>query len=495
MTPAIVLAADLGGTTTKAALVASDGAVRAEAAVPAPAADPDGLIPPQGWWDGFIEAARELQRHDPVAFGEVVAIAVTGVTRTPVVLDAAGEPLCRAITARDVRAQAIAAETPIDPAQCPEAARYDAFHPAARLKWLVSRDPRALDRAAAVVDPKDFIAARLTGRIASDAISLARQIAAADSSHGPSLLARLGLPQSIVPELIAPTRHMGVVRANLPAPLDQLAGRPVVMTAHDTWSGVVGLGALVAGRAYNVSGTTETFGVMGSHPVTAEGLMDVQWGALHQIGGPGQNGADVLAWLATILHSGRPDAAAQRAVDVEAALSAPRRAAPLLFLPFLAGERVPFWDADLRAAFLGLSREHGPADMAWAVLEGIAFLNRIVLTRAEAAAGLAVDQVRLGGGAARSAVWAQVKADILERPVATVEAEEPGVFGASLAAFVALGTFDTLDAAQQLMVRVARRYEPRPRTRDFYRALGLLFADAHAAIRPLSHQLARLTVP
>ncbi len=119
----------------------------------------------------------------------------------------------------------------------------------------------------------------------------------------------------------------------------------------------------------------------------------------------------------------------------------------------------------------------------------------MVLTRAEAAAGLTVDEVRLGGGAARSALWAQVKADVLERPVVTVEAEETGVSGAALAAFVALGTFDTLDAAQQLMVRVARRFAPRPHTRDFYRALGLLFDNAHAAVRPLSHQLVRLTVP
>ncbi len=90
MKPVIVLAADLGGTTTKAALVASDGQVRAEAAVPAPAADADGLIPPQGWWDGLVAATGALQRRDPAAFGEVAAVAVTGVTRTPVVLDASG---------------------------------------------------------------------------------------------------------------------------------------------------------------------------------------------------------------------------------------------------------------------------------------------------------------------------------------------------------------------------------------------------------------------
>jgi xylulokinase len=155
---------------------------------------------------------------------------------------------------------------------------------------------------------------------------------------------------------------------------------------------------------------------------------------------------------------------------------------------------VPFWDADLRAAFLGMSRDHGPADFVWAVLEGIAFLNRIVLGRAEAAARITVDQVRLGGGAARLAAWAQIKADVLERPVLTVVASAPGVLGAAIAGFVGLKTVDTLGEAQQLLVRVARRFDPRPQRRDFYRALGLLFGQAHDAVRPLSHQLTRLTV-
>lgn len=489
----IVLAADLGGSTVKAGLVGGAGRILAAASFPAPKAATDGLFAPTDWWDRFVDAARALQAADAAAFAGVAAIAVTGVTRTPVVLDAQGTPVVGAIEARDARAQEIAARTTIDPAGCPEAARYDAFHPAARLKWLTREHPQAIARAAAVVDPKDFINARLTGRIASDAIALARLVAAADRSHGgASLLSRLGLSEQLVPQLAKPATIIAPVQADLPAPLGALAGKPVIMVSHDTWAGVLGLGALTAGRAYNVSGTTETFGVMGPRAVRAEGLMDVQWGdALHQIGGPGQNGADVLTWLGGILGADPSNAGA----SIQAALAQPRHPAPLLFLPYLSGERVPFWDADLRAAFLGLSREHGAADFVWSALEGIACVNRITLQRAETAAALTVDEVRLGGGAARITEWAQVKADILERPVVTVAVEETGVFGAALAGFVGLGTVATLEAAQQLLVRVARRFQPQRRNRDFYRALGLLFGRAHAAVHPVSHELVRLRIP
>jgi xylulokinase len=489
----VVLAADLGGSAVKAALISADGEVIAQASAAAPTPGVSGLILPLEWWGVFRETAATLRRENESAFAGTAAIAVTGVTRTPVVLDELGNSLVGAISARDTRAQDIAARTAIDPEYCPEAAHYDAFHPAARLKWLSQHAPQALLHAAAVVDPKDFIAAQLTGRIASDPIALARLIAAASSMHGPSLLSRLSLPESIVPDLLQPGDVIDRVRTSLAEPFGALAGRPVVMASHDTWAGVVGLGALRPGRAYNVSGTTETFGVLCTQPVQAAGLMDVQWGdGLHQIGGPGQNGADVLTWLGALIGADAPDEIAGR---IARALAQPRHPAPLLFLPYLSGERVPFWDADLRAAFLGLSREHGRGDLVWAVLEGIAFLNRIVLGRAEAAAGIMVDEVRLGGGAARIATWAQIKADVLERPLATVTVEEPGVFGAALAAFVGLRTFDTLADAQQLLVRVARRFEPRPQRRDFYRALGLLFGQAHDAVRPLSHQLTRLSVP
>jgi xylulokinase len=488
-----VLAADLGGSTVKAALVSRDGAILAHAALDAPAPDANGLVPPVGWWVAFRDVCAALKRENESAFTSVQAVAITGVTRTPVVLDESGSALIGAITARDARAQEMAARSAIDPEICPEAAHYDAFHPAARLKWIGEKMPHAIAMAVAVVDPKDFIAAQLTGRIASDPISAARLIAAARSADSPSLLERLELPGHLVPDLIAPGQTIGAVRLDLDEPFHLLAGRPVIMASHDTWCGVLGLGALTAGLAYNVSGTTETFGVLTAEPVKADGLIDLQWGdGLHQIGGPGQNGADILTWLGTIIGAQTPE---EIPGCIARALAEPRQPTPLLFLPYLSGERVPFWDANLRAAFLGLSREHGRTDLVWAALEGIALLNRVVLGRAEAVAGITVGEVRLGGGAARSALWAQVKADVLERPVSTVTVDEPGVFGAALAGFVGLRTFETLAQAQQLLVRAARRFEPRPEKRDFYRALALLFYEAHDAVRPVSHRLTRLTAP
>src|SRR3546814_18916364 len=87
---------------------------------------------------------------------------------------------------------------------------------------------------------------------------------------------------------------------------------------------------------------------------------------------------------------------------MNALLSAPRDPQAALFLPYLQGERVPYWDPGLRGAFVGLNRRHGPGDLAWAVLDGVAFLTRIVLARAEAALGGPVNAIRL---ARKSVGW------------------------------------------------------------------------------------------
>ncbi len=507
----VVLACDLGGTSFRAALYDAQGQVWAEHALPSPAdlaGAPVGHseIDAPAWWDILVALADALAAQAPEPFATVRGIAICGVTRTQILLDEAGAVLRPALTWRDTRAvpdiEALCARLPQDH---PELAQINAFHPLARLDWLRRHEPAVLARARSVLEPKDYLNYRLTGVRASDPVSMARLRAAAaagapagSATAGktqPGLLAAAGLDDGLVPPLRAPAQAVGPVCQGLPGALGRLAGVPVFCCANDTWAAVAGLGALRAGHAYNISGTTEVFGVIadvasGTAPPRAAGLMTVDWGErLHQIGGPGQNGADTMAWLLDLLQeqaAGRDGMAAR----VQALLAAPRDPQPLLFLPYLQGERVPYWDADLRGAFIGLNRRHGAGDLAWAVLEGVGFLNRLVLERGEAVLGAAVSEIRFGGGAAANAAWCQVKADICGRPVSVGAAREPGALGAAVVAWTGLGYFDTLAAAQDSVVRVAHRYLPDPARERHYDALYGQYRAAEQALAPVSRALA-----
>jgi xylulokinase len=485
-----VLVADLGGSSLRAALIDPAGATVAAAAVP----DPMGAgedSEPEAWWSAFGKAVEQLAREAPDAFAAVAAIAVTGATRTMVCLDGAGRVLGPASTFRDARAAAVLPELlSLLPPAHPETREVNAFHPLARLFRMQRSDPAALAGLAHVIEPKDFLNFRLTGRAVADAVSSARLAAAAQPGpDGASLTDRLGWPASLVPEMRAPTGPVGPVRAGLPGALAGLAGRPVLTLSHDTWAAVLGLGALREGVAYNLSGTTEVFGVVSRQPAAAEGLMRVDWGGgLWQLGGPSLAGADTLSWALHMV--GRGGEPVGKVLDD--LLAGPRGPGGPLVLPHLQGERVPWWNPGLRGAVLGLARAHGPGDLVRATLEGVAFLNRLVLERAEAALGITVPEIRFGGGGAGSAAWAQIKADVTGRPVCVTESPEPGLTGCALAAFVALGLAPGLDEAQERFVAVRRQHAPSPAARQHYEALYRVWLEAEAAVAPLSEALAKL---
>ncbi|WP_353182283.1 FGGY-family carbohydrate kinase [Bosea sp. (in: a-proteobacteria)] len=485
----VVLACDLGGSSFRAALIDRHGETLAEQAVAGPALD-DHLdrseVAAETWWALLLEAAGRLAREAPALFARIEGIAICGVTRTQIFIGHDGRALRPALTWKDARAGEAAARLRAKLGDHPEAGRINAFHPLARLAWLAEAEPERFRALARVLEPKDYLNDRLTGRQASDPVSMARLVACAQPGAA-SPLATLGLSAAVIPTLLAACDRVDPVRAGLPAPFDILAGIPVFCGGNDSWAAAAGLGALRAGYAYNISGTTEVLGVLGPEEVEAEGLITVDWGGLWHLGGPSQNGADTAAWLAGLLGGSGPVGA-----RIEELLAGPRDPQPLIFLPYLQGERVPYWNPALRGAFIGLNRRHGPTDLAYAVLEGVACLNRIVLERAEAALGRSVGEIRFGGGAAANPVGAQIKADLCGRPVVVGKAREAGLLGAAIIAWTGLGHFPSLAAAQEALAGTDRRYAPDPARQAAYDALYALFRRSEQALAPISAALAAL---
>lgn len=492
---AFSLVFDLGGSSLRAALIDAGGqvasATRCALAVPV---DAMGIseADPATWWQGLIDAASTLARADAAAFGRVEAVAISAFTRSQVLVDKAGQVLRPAILWRDTRAaETLASLQARLPGNHPETREINPFHPLARLDWLQRHEPETMARARAVLEPKDYLNLCLTGRFACDMVASARLLAAACPHDGGSLFEAAGLDRAMLADALPPLGLCGRVQPGLPAPFDRLAGAAVATMANDTWASVIGLGAMQPGMAYNLSGTTEVFGVVSARPAVAPGLLAVPWGeGLHQLGGPSQTGGDTIRWLVETL---QPDLAGQHSLAdrLTNLLAGPRQPEPLLFLPYLLGERVPHWDPDLRGAFLGLNRLHGPADMAQAVLEGIACLNRTVLERAEAAIGKPVREIRFGGGGASNHRWQQIKADLCNRPVAVASSVDEGLLGAAIVAFTALARFPDLATAQTAFVRIGRRVEPQPALRNHHDRLYALFREAEQALAPISRQLAR----
>jgi xylulokinase len=366
----------------------------------------------------------------------------------------------------------------------------NAFHTLARTLWVKEEEPQIFEKIDWVLEPKDYVNFRLTGEPAADKISLSRIISVSGEGPAAALFQAFGLPVDLFPPLREPTAILGKIRAGLEAPLERLAGVPVFVGGMDAWCGTLGVGALRAGRIFNSSGTTEVLCALTGTYRETPGLVTLPWGqGLFQTGGPSQSGTDCLTWFLQAFGGGGLSLDPGEALGGLEGME--RQAEPVLFYPYLRGERTPLWEPDLRALFLGLNRRHGRTDCLWAVLEGVAFANRQVLELAIEGESGAFDEVRITGGAAASDLWCQVKADVLKRPVVRTRWKEAAVLGAAMVALIGLGDYAGIEECEERLVAVERVFEPRPNRGAAYDRLYRRWIEGQKNLLPVTLDLTR----
>jgi xylulokinase len=234
----------------------------------------------------------------------------------------------------------------------------------------------------------------------------------------------------------------------------------------------------------DVTGTSEIVGLAAPAPLAdARGLLSVPLReGLSVVYGLTVAGGDSLRWFVEAFID--PDAGPDGFSTFEQeAAGAPAGAGGLVFLPYLLGERSPVWDERVRGAFARIDRAHRRPHFARAVVEGLGHCVRHLLELGEAVGGVPAATLRACGGGARSALVNQVKADILQRPVETLEVPEAGTLGAAMLAAIGCGLFaDTAEAAVR-MVRPARRFLPDPALAALYDAAHLRYRALYPAFR------------
>jgi xylulokinase len=178
-----------------------------------------------------------------------------------------------------------------------------------------------------------------------------------------------------------------------------------------------------------------------------------------------------------------------RFAALEAALAAvPAGSAGVLFLPWLNGSFAPHSSGRMRGGFVNLSLDAGRLELVRAMVEGTAHNLRWLLPYVEAFTGRRMDELVFGGGAARSPGWAQILADVLDRPVHVLPS--PGGAVARAVGRVALFRHGVLDAADvDTMAEPCARCEPTAAHRDRYAAMHAQFVAAFEALRPICEEL------
>lgn len=431
---------------------------------------------PKQWMDLVLKALIELSRDVSVK-----AIGLCSQVNTHVFVDEKGHALRPAMTWQDTRCAADAAtlDSKINSddkihwwgAPLP----IDASHMVARMAFVARTDPETWARTRYVLAPKDFCIAALTGEVVADPMT---NFGILDQSLDliESIIALVPGAKERLPRITPFTTIAGRIRSGLPC-----AGVPVVTSAMDAWSGLFGAGVSQEGQGLYLSGTSEILGIISHerHPTpgviafaTCEGL------TLHA--GPTQSGGASAHWVAKLL-----------GCDVSEIFALAERAdfshVPL-FLPHLEGERAPLWDADAKGSFTGLTSATGPAELARAVLEGVAYSARLVFDRLRESGGRSADLIHHSGGGSRSDLWCQIRSDVLGKAIKRTAMSDAGVLGAALMAGVGVGLFNSLSEATKDFVIFDKVFEPNAAMSARHQARYDAYQLAYEQLKPLNRQ-------
>lgn len=472
------LGIDVGTGGTRAVLVNEAGQVTASRSVahaPFISSSPGWAEQdPADWWRATQQCIRDVLNATGCSGKTIAAIGLAGQMHGAVLLDANGNVLRPSLIWCDTRSASqcerlhalLGRERVIEWTCNPALPNFTLT----KILWVREHEPDIFARTAHILCPKDYVRFCLSGTYAMDVQEASGTLLLdiAQRQWSGEMAEACEIPLHWLPDLFESPEVCATVSAQTAAATGLWAGTPIVAGAGDQGAGAIGMGILEPG---SVSATIGTSGVV--FAATADPIRD-PLGRLHtfchavpgrwHVMGVTQAAGLSLRWLRDVL-SGASTTSYESMVAL--AEQVPAGSDGLLWAPYLFGERTPYLDPEVRAAFTGLDARHTSAHLVRAVLEGVAYSLRDSFALL-AELGVPVRKVRLGGGGARSELWRQIQTDVYGHAAEFLAAEEGAAFGAALLAAVGAGAWRTLDEACNDCIRIAGRIEPNPTSRAAY---------------------------
>lgn len=485
---------DIGTTSTKVALLDETGkAVKNASATYATHTAEGGIVEQSAadWWNGFVAATQEIDATKLVPAGEIAGLVLTGQMQDMVMVDAANNVIRPVILYSDMRAteESNVINNKVGVLKMRRVTGNDQTGSSilAKLLWLKKHEPATIEKTVKMLfGGADYIVYRLTGNAVTDTTTASttgvldiaqRKIIAAD------ILEAIGLTDCVrmFPQVITGGSIVGGLKAEDAALLKLPKDLPVYLAPGDAGSVTVGAGSGESGVISCYIGTSGwvAFSAKNVRLMTDTGVFTIAHPRF-----------DSYIYVAPLLTAGGNLEFARKLFGnreypdlIEEAIKQP--ISPIIYLPYLNGERSPFTDANARGAFVGLSMRHTHADMVRAVLEGVAFGYRHAF---EALTDVPVTSLVLTGGGTKSIPWVQMFADItgLEARVPD-EPSNVALRGAVISAEVANGQSLTYVPAGRFPI--VHALKPDPSKKAEYDKKYANYLAAYPAMKALFSQM------
>ena len=346
-------------------------------------------------------------------------------------------------------------------------------YPLPRLMYIQEHYPEAEK----VCQPKDFLCEMLTGNCVTDPYSWRGLANLSTGRYSKKFLDGIGFPKEKLPRLTGICDIAGYTKG---VPLEGSAfpaGIPVFTGLNDFFASLLGMGIYKEGELFDITGTSEHLGVTGPLLNLDKGLVSGPYlrGNVHY-GVTASSGLS-LDYGMRIFGFGN--------MDVEQCL----KNRPPIFLPYLNGERAPIWDADAQGMFFGIHGTCGKAEMAYAVLEGVAFSLYHIY---ECMGSPKADVMRVSGGASRNHVLNAMKAELFGVPAVVSEETDTSALGAWMTAAVGLGWFSGFEEAAGQICKIKETINPCSRYQKILKQRFAVYKELYPATKKQCEELRRI---
>ena len=440
---------------------------------------------PEEIWQAFVECIVQLIDHMQVA---PLGIVLSSAMHSVIPVDKNGKPLMKMITWADNRSASIAKElkksregekiystggTPIH-----------AMTPVCKLKWLKDHQRELFDETHKFISIKEFIWFKLFGQFEVD-YSIASATGLFDVAglkwNDEALLwcgiskEKLSLPVEVT--------YARKLTSDSGLKINGIENTPVLIGGSDGCLANLGSFAVTPGVAALTIGTSGAIRVANTRPTVNFRAMTFNYLLTKDIfisGGPINNGGVVLKWYVEMFLRKSLDTAA----DYDAVLNEIKTIKPgaegLIFLPFILGERAPIWDSEASGVFFGVRNYHTQGHFTRAVVEGIS-LALYSIANAMESSGLLIEEINVNGGFVHSEEWLQILADIFNKKISLINAEDASAVGA---AYLGMKSLNLIKDYYELKPKADATYLPNESNNRVYKQAFSIYENLCKKLMP-----------
>lgn len=451
-------------------------------------------IAPQTLWLRFKESLSESLSTAKVPPEDIKALAISSQGETFVILDATGRPLRPAISWYDNRAteQARMLGSQFDPKTTYQVTGMPEIIPiwtAAKILWIKQNEPEVFTKTHKYLLLEDYFIYRLTGKYVGEFSMYPSSLLFDIRSKcwWSDILEYLGIRDDQLCELRESGEPVGNISPEVASELGLSTDTLVATGAYDHAAGAIGSANVKPGV---VTETTGSCLVVNS--TVREATYDPKMRVPCQIhcvkdryfmASFSKTAGMALKWFRDefcqdMIQLAKADGRTSFEIIGQKIAEIQPGSEGLIMLPYLAGASFPEHNDNARGVLFGLSLKHGRWHMGRAIMEAVACLLKTHIQAIEELAGNVQEVISIGGGA-RSKLWCQIKADVLDKPVCTITTEEPSLLGAAILAGLAAGIYKDPVSAGERMVKIKERFEPNPAHSQIYQQTYDLFRKVY----------------